>query len=208
MCIKKLIFLKKRPKVIAVSAKDCSLAAAAIFHVLKNLFKVAKVSGVKPSFQEIRQNEILIFEIENPVTARKFKGWLKHSSLPILVVTRLEGIASKEIEDLAKALPSFGYLVLNFDDETTREIADILNVYSLTFGFGDNADIRATDCYFTKSGTTFKLNFKGNILPIWLPNLADKKYVYPALAALSIAQIFNLNLVETSQRLRTWQLSK
>jgi len=75
----------------------------------------------------------------------------------------------------------------------------------LTFGFGENADLRATDCYFTKSGTTFKLNFKGNILPIWLSNFADKRYIHPALAALSIAQIFNLNLVEASQVLRTWQ---
>ena len=71
----------------------------------------------------------------------------------------------------------------------------------MTFGFEEGANLRATDCHFDEKGVSFKLNFNGNILPVWLSDQADRKRVYTALAILSIAQILNLNLVEVSKAL-------
>jgi UDP-N-acetylmuramoyl-tripeptide--D-alanyl-D-alanine ligase len=214
MCIKKLIFLQKKPKVIIVGGEGSSFASSAIFQVLKKFFRVGKIKE-RVGFEDILKNEILIFDFKKEDLSKKFKFFLKKSALPILVVTNLGEIPPKDvifasekstgIEKLARILPPFGYLILNFDDETVRGIGDSLNVYSLNFGLGEGADLRATDCHFTKDGTTFKLNFKGNILPVWLPNLFGKKNIYAALAGLSIAQVFNLNLVEASQILRNWQ---
>ena len=213
MCIRKLFFLRKKTKIIVASGEGSHFAAGVIFQILKNYFKVAKISK-PPSFGEIKESEILIYEFLKRDRVKNINFWLKGSSLPILVVTNLGEIPpkdivfaserSEEIEKLAKILPPYGYLILNFDDETVREIGDSLNVYVLKFGFDKGADLRASDWRFGKEGITFKLNFKGNILPIWLPNLFGKKNIYAALAGLSIAQVFNLNLVEASQLLRDW----
>jgi hypothetical protein len=204
MCFKKLIFLKKKPKVIIVGGAGHSFASLAIFQVLRKFFKVAKISK-SPSFKEIRENQILVFELSNSIAARSLKFWLKNSSQPILVITDSKELSQKELENLAKVLPTFGYLIVNFDDETARKLGDQLNVYNLTFGFNQGADLFATDCHFAKGGVTFKLNFKGNILPIWLPYLSDKNNILGVLAALSLSQVFNLNLVEVSQILKNWQ---
>ena len=55
-------------------------------------------------------------------------------------------------------MPAHGYLILNFDDETVREIRDETNLKELTFGFQEKADFRATDIKLN-SGTNFKINY-------------------------------------------------
>jgi len=101
-------------------------------------------------------------------------------------------------------MPARGYLVLNFDDETVREIKDETNLKETTFGFQENADFRATDIKLD-TGTNFKVNYRGNIVPIWLDGLFGKEQIYAALATASVGSIFNLNLVAISQALKKYQ---
>jgi len=171
--LSKFIFLLKKPRIIIVTGKGRALAAEAIFQVLK-------------------QKGILIFETELD-KVEDFRFFVKNSRLPILVVTHIGEIPPDkdffagergevaEIKKLAKTLPPFAHLVLNFDDETVREIDEETNVFSLTFGFQEKADIKASDLHLNK-GINFKINQKGNIVPVWLDSLYGKEHIYAALA--------------------------
>jgi len=222
--LSKLIFFLRKPKIIIVTGNGRICAAEAIFQVLKQHFKVKKISDFKlalPSSREIslldlvKRNEILIFETEVE-KYKVFEFLVKNSRLPILVVTQVGEIPfdrdffageKKDVEEilkLAKILPAFSPLILNFDDETIREIKDLTNLKTLTFGFQERADFRATDIKLNL-GTNFKLNYQGNIVPIWLERLFGKEQIYAALAAISVGIIFDLNLVEISQAFKNYQ---
>jgi UDP-N-acetylmuramoyl-tripeptide--D-alanyl-D-alanine ligase len=201
--LSKLKFLIKKPKVIIVLGSGRACAKEAIFQVLKPHFQIGK--------------EILLFESElkDLREIKKFKFYIKNSRLPILVVTHIGDIPfDKEffagerkettgIRKLAKILPVYGHLILNFDDETVREIKDETNLKELTFGFQEGADFRVTDINLN-SGTNFKINYEGNIVPVWLEKLFGKEQIYSALSAAAVGKIFNLNLVEISQALKNY----
>lgn len=199
----KLIFFFKKPKVVIVAGKGRACAKEAIYRVLKPYFKVG--------------DEILIFEADFDVLKfQDLEFLIKNSSLPILVVTHVGEIPSEqdffagEKEDvkgilkLAKILPERSNLILNFDDETVREIKDLTNLKTLTFGFQKEADFQATDIKLN-GGTNFKLNYHGNIVPVWLDYLFGKEQIYSALSAISVGISLNLNLVETSQTLKFYK---
>jgi len=216
----KLKFLLRKPKVIIITGSGRDCAAEAIFQVLNSHFKIGK--------------EVLIFETELKDT-EEFKFFAKHSSLPILVVTQIGDIPPDKnffagdrertfkIRELAKTLPIQGHLILNFDDETVREIKDETNLKELTFGLQDynspttssrsplgerapRADFWASDIKLN-SGTNFKINYKGRVVPIWLEEVFGKEQIYSALAAVAVGTIFDLNLVEISQALQNFQTS-
>ena len=193
----KIKFTLKKPKIIIVTGEGRILAAKAIEIVLKKYKK-----------------EVLIFETDLTTLDSKHLTWLiKNSSLPILLVTHIGHIPPDkdffagerektiEIRKLAKILPVFGHLILNFDDETAREIKDETNLNEITFGFQERADFRATDIRLD-SGTNFKINHEGDVVPVWLEKLFGKEQIYSALSAAAVGVIFNLNLIEISQALR------
>jgi len=194
------IFLKK-PKIIIVAGESQKTTKEAIFQVFKRYFKVGK--------------EVFIFEF-NPERLKKFKLFIKNSSLPILVVTNVGNIPPEKyffagdkekvskIKELVKLIPAQGFLVLNFDDETVRELKTETVAHNLTFGFQERADFRATDINLNM-GTNFKINYRGNIVPIWLENLFGKEQIYSALAAIAVGTLFDLNLIEISQALKSYQ---
>jgi len=202
--INKIKFLLKKPKVVIVTGEGRACAKEAIYQVLKQYFKIG--------------SEILVFEtnLTNSALAEKFKFLITKSSLPILVVSHVGDIPPEKdffagekektltIRKLAKTMPAQGFLVLNFDDETVREIKDETNLKELTFGFQEGADFRATDLKLN-TGTNFKINYKGNIVPVWLEKLFGKEQVYSALSAAAVGTVFDLNLVQISQALKNYQ---
>jgi len=222
----KFFFFFKKPKIIFVTGNGKSCVAEAIYQVLREHFKIRKISEI--NLPLVKKGEILIFEkkVENH---RDFEFLVRNSELPILVVTHVGEIPfdqdynppttlppsvgpffageredTEEILKLAKILPSHSPLILNFDDETIREIKDLTNLKTLTFGFQERADFRATDIKLNL-GTNFKLNYQGNVIPVWLEKLFGKEQIYATLAATCVGTIFNLNLVEISQTLKSYQ---
>ncbi len=199
----KLKFILKKPKLIIILGDSQACAKEAIFQVLKNRFKIGK--------------EIFIFQTSEYDYLRKksLSFLLKNSSLAVLVVTyadealfgryfsQTEKELVKEINKLTKIISS-GYLVLNFDNEIVKEIVNNNNLKKISFGFRSGADFQATDIKLN-GGTNFKINYKGNIVPVWLESLFGKEQVYSALAAVAVGTIFNLNLVEISQALTNYQ---
>ena len=196
----KLIFLLKKPKVVIITGNGRQTAKEAIYQVLNQHLKVEK--------------EILVFEVGDK-EIKKFGFFLKNSSRAILVITPVGDIpydkeffsgAKEEVKEvtlLAKTLPAQTNLILNFDDETVREIDDVTNLKTLTFGFGERADFKASDVKLNM-GTNFKVNYKGNIVPVWLEKLFGKEQIYAALSAVAVGTIFDLNLVEISQALKNY----
>lgn len=192
-----------------VTGQGRACTKEAIFQVLKQHLKI--------------DDGILLLEtdLKNSSAVKNFKFLIKKSSLPILVVTQVGDIPPEKdffagerektlrIRELAKTLPPWGYLILNFDDETVREIKDETNLKELTFGFQERADFRATDPALSSEraglGTNFKINYRGNIVPIWLEKLFGKEQIYSALSAAAVGTIFDLNLIEISQALKNYQ---
>ena len=218
---KKIIFLWKKPCVILVTGKGRSCAAEAIFQVLKSHFRVKKISnGVFPLVND--KDKILIFETDFDKSSKvsfvkNFKFLLKKSKLPILLVTHVGEIpADKEffagekketflMRKMAEILPVQGFLILNFDDETVREIKNETVTRSFTYGFQKGADFRATDININLEGTNFKINYEGNIVPFWLRNLFGKEQIYSVLPAIAVGIVKDINLVEIFQALKSYQ---
>lgn len=93
------------------------------------------------------------------------------------------------------------HLILNFDNSKDLRVGENDSLKILTFGFKEGADLLATDLK-QNGATNFKVNYKGNIVPMWLQKSATQEEIYLVLAAVAIGTIFKLNLVEISQALK------
>lgn len=180
--LNKIKFLWRKPKIVIVTGNGRQTAKEAI----------EKVVG----------KDVLVLESEPKDSAElsKLKFFIKHSSLPVLVVTYLGGELdnAKAIAQLAAFMPAFGYSILNFDDEAARGIKNQTKSHILTFGFGVRADMSASDI----AGNNFKINYSGHIVPIWLEGPFDKEHIYAALAAAAVGEVMGFNLVEISEALK------
>lgn len=215
----KFIFFFLKPQIIVVCGNGRQTAAEAIFRVLHQNFKGVK-KAEKIFISSLLKNKIFIYETDLKNEVKKIKFFLRTSKLPILIVTQVGDIPpereffagelekAKEIIKLAETLPIYGYLILNFDDETVRDIKNKSNSRCFTFGFGSKADFRASDIVITEKpapGTNFKVNYKGNIIPVWLKQLFGKEQIYASLAATAVGEILGLNLVKVSESLKFYK---
>ena len=210
----KIIFYFRKPKIIIVVGRSRIPTSEAIFQVLKARFSVKKFSEKIPCFFAQEGGFIIETGFGNPNFFKKIKNLLKFSQLPTLVVTHIGEIPqnydsfsgraedAKEIEELAKIIPAYGFLILNFDDKTVRKIDELTNLKSFTFGFEEKADFRASDIHTTETGINFKINYKGKIIPIWQEGSFSKEKIYSILAASCVGTILGLNLVEISEALK------
>lgn len=198
----KIKFVLTKPKVVIVSGRGKETAGEAIERVLG------------PAFGR----KVLVFktDLEN---IGDFRFVVKNAKQTVFVVTHIGEYhpekeffaAEKEslvnIEKLAQGLPAQASLILNFDDETVRDVEQKSRARALTFGFGARADIKGSDVVLTQEpnlGTNFKINYQGNIVPVWLERLFGKEHIYAALAAVAVGEIFDLNLVEISASLKSY----
>ncbi|MBI2042355.1 MAG: hypothetical protein HYT21_01190 [Candidatus Nealsonbacteria bacterium] len=194
----KIKFIFRKPTLILVAGAAQKTAREAI----------AGVAG----------KEVLVFEAASK-TPNEWKFFIERSQLPILVVSHIgeyhpekeffagELKDAKEISVLAKMLPAHGHLILNYDDETVRDMHGQSKAHPLFFGLGARADIQASDIVLTQfpeTGTNFKINYEGKTVPVWLEKLFGKEHVYAALAAAAAGEILGLNLVEISGSLKRY----
>lgn len=183
--LKKIHFYIKKPPVIIVAGEGKVLTIEAIGKVLEKYKK-----------------KVLIFNMESESKLGNLEFFIKNSSLPILIVGYIGDIPLDKIRDFAKRLPARGYLVLNSDDETIREIKKESSARLLSFGLQLGSDFQITDIKLN-AGTNFKINHEGDIVPVWLEKLLDKEQIYSVLAAAAVGVIFDFNLIEISQALST-----
>lgn len=198
----KIKFFLTRPKVVVIAGRNQKITTEAVKLVLRRDFKIGQ--------------NILVYPAELQDMA-DLKFILKNSRTSILVATHVGAFHEEreffagsvsdiaDAESLAQIMLNSSYLVLNFDDETVRSLREKTAARVLTFGFAARADIQATDVILTQTpnpGTNFKINFQGNIVPVWLQNVFGKEHIYAALAAAAVGEILDLNLVEVSDSLK------
>ena len=136
------------------------------------------------------------------------------SSMHFQYFDSLESIA-KEKKLLLKNLPKDSYAILNYDDESVMKDASKIMVKKYTYGLKDGADFTANNIHFSFkekknevdneiTGTNFKLNFSGKMLPVFLPEVIGYPHIYAVLVASVVGYIFGLNFVEISQGMKKY----
>jgi len=127
----------------------------------------------------------------------------------------LEKIA-KEKQSIVSRLKKDDFAVLNADDVMVMEAQDKTRGQVITFGFSENADVRATEVNISSGpsadpwvdvqikGLSFKMIYKGSSVPIFLPLVLGNHQVYSALAASAVGFSFGMNSVEVSEVLKKY----
>ena len=121
-----------------------------------------------------------------------------------------------EKSKILRPLDMYGYAILNFDDPAVRGLADKTPAIVLTYGFDEKAHVQASNYAVTLKkeeghliplGITFKLIYKGNVLPIRISGVIGKQHVYAALAAAATGISRNINLLEIGEALSHYEAS-
>lgn len=166
--------------------------------------------------------EILILEMgaDRPGDLSYLTDWVR----PDLAVVTAIGEVPVHIEffsgpealarEKAKILRYLGvndWAALNFDDAVVFNMREKIKSKTITFGFGEGADLRASNyqIVYQKNengkdvpfGISFKIDYKGATVPVRLPDTFGKQQVYAALAAAAAGVSQNFNLIEISEAL-------
>jgi len=107
-------------------------------------------------------------------------------------------------------LPSDGFAVINCDNDLVMQNISSTKAEIIKYGFSENADFRATDVNVVNDetnnwpiGLNFKINYKGNTVPVMLNGAIAEHSISASLSAFAVGNIFGVNLVEAANALRT-----
>ncbi|XOU94674.1 MAG: UDP-N-acetylmuramoyl-tripeptide--D-alanyl-D-alanine ligase [Candidatus Kerfeldbacteria bacterium] len=121
---------------------------------------------------------------------------------------------AREKQNIVSHLKVGDYAVLNIDDEMVMKMKEKTRAQVITYGFDDEADIRASGLDISAGpssdpwidmqikGISFKLHYKGAIAPVFLPKTLGKHQVYSALAAAAVGVSQGINIVDIAESLR------
>lgn len=120
----------------------------------------------------------------------------------------IEGVA-EEKGILVKSLDKDGFAILNADNERVIRMKGQLEIRSLSYGFSDDADMKAEGAVYNYEdgeikGISFKLGYKGTNLPVRLGGILAKHQIYAALAGAAAGTELGMNLLEISESLRSF----
>ncbi len=123
------------------------------------------------------------------------------------------GQVAREKANLIKSLDKDGWAVLNYDDERVRAMAGKTAAQVLTYGFSEDAALRAENVEqrledIAEAGLSFKVDYKGSNVPVRLKNVFGRHQIYSVLAAIAVGLTFKMNLVEIVQGLADYQSPK
>lgn len=114
---------------------------------------------------------------------------------------------------LIKSLSKDGLAALNYDDKYVSGMKKVSEAKTATFGLKKGADVRAVEISFSDGqwilengsiGTSFKVTYQGNTVPIRLFNMVGYQQVYSALAAITVGLNLEMNLLEISEALKNY----
>ena len=91
------------------------------------------------------------------------------------------------------------HVIGEFGREDIGRIKEKNLVPVLSYGFKESSDVWISDLK-QNNGTTFKINYQGKSVPVWLESSSQEE-INSVLAAISIGLVSGLNLVEISQAL-------
>lgn len=193
-------------------------AGSSVLHWIKNLVKAFVRLFL---YQKYPEKLILEWGADKP---GDIKYLSKLISCDIAVITSIQPVhleffrgidhIAREKEHILDSLKKKdGIAVLNCDNRYIKEISERTKYRKLTYGFSDEANVKADDVIISCKdilkedfvyGTSFKVYYKGNTVPIKLNKVLGRHQVYAALAATACGLIFDMNLVEISQALEKY----
>jgi UDP-N-acetylmuramyl pentapeptide synthase len=210
----KIFYQLKKPKTVIVIGDERTTAAEAVFLVLSKHGKTKKIGTSWPLI--VSRDETVIAE-KNITADQDFKEaafLANHSSLPVVVITRLNagGDGNGQQEALKKFLGSLSNrekpvpkIVYNADQPDLKKAFVQTAAENKTgFGFSPEAEFRASDMRIAKE-LNFKVNVGGNIIPVWLSRAFGEEQVLSVLAAMAVGRIFGLNLIQTTQAAKEYR---
>lgn len=119
---------------------------------------------------------------------------------------------SAEFELMVSRLSKDGIAILNIDDEMIKAMKTKANV--MTFGVLNDADLKANEPAISVNnededklpikGISFKINYKGSVVPILIPEVLGTHQIYSVLAAIMCGLVYQMNLSEISNILREY----
>ena len=209
--LKKIALKIKNPKVIGIGGRNKACLKMIEETLNKKLDQRVKLG--MGSFFSLLRTDVLIWEVkeeESPfdhVDDSILVGTAAGNTPPSSDVFAAEESKRSKVIKLAKKLSPKDLLLVNYDDETMREIVEDKEVQCkcIEYGLDQGAEVRATDINVSKKGTSFKLNYEGNTVPIWLKNLVGKRQIYSALITCSLGVNLGINLVDVTQSLKTYE---
>lgn len=112
----------------------------------------------------------------------------------------IEDIA-REKQKIVTQMKKTGTAVINRDDHHVRNVEKKTDAHIVSYGTKDGSDFYASDievCFreCNVTGLSFKLNYKGKVIPVRLQNVIAEHLIYAALAALAVADAVQINVVE------------
>lgn len=113
-----------------------------------------------------------------------------------------ENIA-KEKATLVKVLPQDGTAILNGDDEKVDKMRELTKAKVMTYGFGENVDIRGADIQRKANGIgfMFKIHYDGKVIPSETDHLLAEYQIYSLLAAFAAAIALGKNPLDAAKQL-------
>lgn len=180
--LKKLLSSKK----IVILLESNKAAAEFVSAILSKKFQVKILEEKKLSFVDLFLYDALVINGHSDA--------IKLAESPIIVFTKME--------DSLKSILGTSFLIANADDKTALDFVASNNFRNITFGFNIKANVLVSDMH-TNGGTNFKINYRGNTIPIWLPDISDESSISGALIAICVGITLGLNLVEISETIKS-----
>ncbi len=188
------------------------------------------LKGVKLLAARYDYPELLVLEmgVDRPRDMEKLVSWVKPS---VAVITRMGDIPvhieyfknldelAKEKAKLLKELKQEDYAVLNWDDAVVAGLKAKTKANVIAYGFSETGiredlDLTASNYRVVyreeggrdiPEGIIFKVDYKGNIVPVRLYGVFGKQAVYNTLAALGTASVLGINMVEAAESLSVYK---
>jgi len=204
----KIVFLFKKPTVIIIASDSSEATGFLAAKILKNFLPVVKNTKAFPKIEQIFKGDVFLFDYNKIKNPKKLNFWIKHSKTALLIINYIFGLKNmpeekERLEMLIEKMPSEkSVLIKNIDDRESLLLKSEGIKKLITFGFNKRAAFQITDLKKSENGTTFKLNFAGNTLPVWVKEGISEKEIYSILAGICIGYILNINLIRITQSIK------
>lgn len=201
---------------IPLTILDCENAWGSLFGWVKNILRGAELVLFRNDYPDILVLEAGAGKPGDIV-------WITNLITPeVAVMTRIGDVPVhveyfsspeailREKARLVEAVPKGGLVVLNHDDARVMTVVDKCRAEVATFGFSPDATLRAEHdkVHYHDSkpvGVTFKVAYDdGGSIPVNIMGAFGRQHVYAALAALTVAAHFKVNMVEAARALEAW----
>jgi len=176
-------------------------------------------------FGDARYPHVLVLEMGADKTG-DIQYLTKLAPCTVGVVTAISGVhleffgtierVISEKRKIVTHLKKDGFAILNADDDDVAAMREKTRAQVITYGFNEHADIRALEPSLSKGphsahddhekmeirGISYKMSYKGSIIPVFLPSVLGRHQVYAGLAAGAVGIALGLNLHEIADALQ------